>query len=827
MMNIRLVAFLLLLFVVPAVLPPLHGQYASISGIVNVYTPVTSAVTCNGTLDVENSVGFGAGDTVVIMQMKGATIDNSNSPAFGTILDYGGAGTYEFGVIASITGNTITLRNRLLNAYDPAGLVQLIRVPHYSNASIDGELTAPAWDGRVGGVLVIDVADTLRLNADIVASGLGFRGGSVSRSGVQVTASDYYYTMASGHGGRKGEGLAEYTAQYEAGRGAHANGGGGGNDHNAGGGGGGNGGAGGRGGRQYSAFGPEDIGGIGGNAIAYQGNGTRAFLGGGGGGGHQNEDRGTEGTRGGGLVIIRAHVMLGNARSIVANGVDQITEAGVDGAGGGGAGGTVLLQIDRFENDLNVKVNGGRGGDNNDNFSTDCVGTGGGGGGGLVWTSLPTLPGVVTTQLNGGLAGLIVNQSPCFNTTYGADTGRPGSILTGLVLPQSDLPPAVVPADAGNDRTICEGESTQLNASGGVSYSWSPAAGLSCTDCANPIASPASSTTYTVTVIDAGGCTGTDSVRITVQPCGGPGDLVFYFPLKCVGQVDTVLVGFYNLFYLDTAISITFSGAHAEEYTLYTTLPIELTPTKTIKIPVIHRGLAVGRQTTLMHIRTSSGLTHVIQLIATVDEAITPVLDRTEAHLGVHSGVFDTCITVRNTYYTRTIIDDYFWLPSDGPFELTGPSLPIYIGPGDSAKLCLRLNNASATSQGVLYLGGYVVDSCDIDRCISQSIHVDTRSGGPSSGFSTSGSLAAGAKMTCSPNPFTGIAGLSFTLVRSGDVRIELVDLLGRSVRLLADGPLPAGEHLVAIDGASLARGRYFVVLQHAGERSVLPVTIR
>jgi gliding motility-associated-like protein len=48
--------------------------------------------------------------------------------------------------------------------------------------------------------------------------------------------------------------------------------------------------------------------------------------------------------------------------------------------------------------------------------------------------------------------------------------------------------------------TICVGSTFQLNASGGVSYSWSPTANLNNPNIANPIASPTSPTTYTVTI---------------------------------------------------------------------------------------------------------------------------------------------------------------------------------------------------------------------------------------------------------------------------------------------------------------------------------------
>jgi len=71
-------------------------------------------------------------------------------------------------------------------------------------------------------------------------------------------------------------------------------------------------------------------------------------------------------------------------------------------------------------------------------------------------------------------------------------------------------------ADAGSDVTICKGQSTILNASGGVSYNWSPANSLSLSSVSDPTASPTQTTTYTVTVSDGPGCEDTDQVIVTV-----------------------------------------------------------------------------------------------------------------------------------------------------------------------------------------------------------------------------------------------------------------------------------------------------------------------
>ncbi len=64
---------------------------------------------------------------------------------------------------------------------------------------------------------------------------------------------------------------------------------------------------------------------------------------------------------------------------------------------------------------------------------------------------------------------------------------------------------------------IPAGESVLLTASGADFYTWSPTSGLSCSDCPNPEATPASSTTYSVIGSNAEGCTDSAFVTITVQ----------------------------------------------------------------------------------------------------------------------------------------------------------------------------------------------------------------------------------------------------------------------------------------------------------------------
>jgi gliding motility-associated-like protein len=68
------------------------------------------------------------------------------------------------------------------------------------------------------------------------------------------------------------------------------------------------------------------------------------------------------------------------------------------------------------------------------------------------------------------------------------------------------------------NKSICIGNSVNLNANGAISYTWSPATGLSCINCPNPIASPITTTTYALTGKDSAGCSGTTNITVTIHP---------------------------------------------------------------------------------------------------------------------------------------------------------------------------------------------------------------------------------------------------------------------------------------------------------------------
>ncbi|MCX8112397.1 MAG: hypothetical protein N3E49_04265 [Bacteroidia bacterium] len=414
----------------------LGWAFAQLSGVINQYAAVTTPSDPSN-LIVDNPALFAPGDRILVYQAKGASISTANNINYGDISDINGAGLFEFNTIASISGNSLALQCPLTRPFDLSNpitaRIQVIKVSyHTGDVTITGTVTAPAWDGQKGGVVVIETEGTLTFSADIDVSGRGFRGGLRSMNGGSSSTCNHsnYHGNADDQGGQKGEGIAEWAGlDHRAYRGKLANGGGGGNNHNTGGAGGANFGAGGRGGWTTcgARFSCPDVNvansgfGIGGTTLSpyLSPNDLRLFLGGGGGGGHQNNEQGGNGGNGGGIVILRAASIHGGGRQILARGAQGIQNlgqgcnqtnvafAGNDGGGGGGAGGSVAIFCSSFSGTLSIDV---RGADGQNCSSHLCAcnpdhGPGGGGGGGYAAFSTPTVPVGVSVSTAGGQNG--------------------------------------------------------------------------------------------------------------------------------------------------------------------------------------------------------------------------------------------------------------------------------------------------------------------------------------------------------------------------------------------------------------------------------------
>jgi len=470
----------------------------NLTGQINTYFPGNGNVAVGATsIPVGTANGTGtiaAGSLLLIIQMQDASINTSNSVAYGNGSTGSGftainnAGNYEYvkatGPVAGgsvpITGagagggTVFAYTTAAAGASKGVSTFQVVLVPQYTSATLTSGISTPSWNGSTGGILALDIAGQLNLGgATVNVDGDGFRGGA----GMQLTGgtganTDYWQTApaaytgaaggAAGVDAAKGEGVAGTPKWVESGttflrtttgvgypsgtagtdgsmaHGAPGNGGGGGtdgnpaaNDQNAGGGGGANGGTGGFGGDSWNS----NLSSGGEGASPFPATIDRIAMGGGGGAGSRNnsdsDNQASAGSAGGGIIFIRADSLTGTA-TLSANGSAAYIGTANDAGGGGGAGGTiVVLSANGGESGLTLRANGGRGGDAWDSQAYSLADRHGPGGGGAGGVIFVSgTPATMTVA--GGTNGTTLTPG----VAYGATPGTAGTTSTSATLGQ-------------------------------------------------------------------------------------------------------------------------------------------------------------------------------------------------------------------------------------------------------------------------------------------------------------------------------------------------------------------------------------------------------
>lgn len=391
---------------------------------------------------------FEDGEQVIIMQMQDNVIGTTtNSINFGDIGSIQSAGLYEVKTIASHTENgfgqpvNITFTTPITIAFNIGTntSVQMISFPELGspNFTTTTDYTAKNWDGTTGGIVAFQVQGILTLANNIVVDGKGFNGAATDKNQTCSggTCESTVYRTQWNTRALKGEGIYKNTTPwFEAARGRLISGGGGGSCHNGAGGGGSNYSTGGNGGEGWGCrFSALEAGGFGGLALGPYINPGRIFMGGGGGAGERNNGWDTSGGNGGGIILVKATDIVTSGScggiTISANGETTI-DIGNDGAGGAGAGGTILFEVMNWNISgsctLNVQANGGDGGSS---LSGGVHGGGGGGGqGAIIYSNKAPSSGVINTTVsgNGGCGNTSV---PC-----NAPAGTGGGVPNGGVL---------------------------------------------------------------------------------------------------------------------------------------------------------------------------------------------------------------------------------------------------------------------------------------------------------------------------------------------------------------------------------------------------------
>ncbi len=140
--------------------------------VLNAYTEILDITVPDGSRDLSVAAAgeFVAGDEVLVVQMQHSSA----------------AGTFERAEIASTRGDRITLTEDLQHRYysrnfngQSAWAAQVVRIPRFQNLTVleGASVTAPPWDGRIGGVVALSVVEDLVVFGDIDVGGRGFRGG--------------------------------------------------------------------------------------------------------------------------------------------------------------------------------------------------------------------------------------------------------------------------------------------------------------------------------------------------------------------------------------------------------------------------------------------------------------------------------------------------------------------------------------------------------------------------------------------------------------------------------------------------------------------------
>ncbi len=643
--------------------------------IVNSYIDVTANLTLGTTtIPVSNSAGFAVGDLIFIAQMQGArtncqwdtvwgdpnnamSVPNSNNIDFGAIMNYNNCGKNEFAQINSIPNGTslvvdcglksnytYTYTNNQGGAHIVYGNIQVVKVPRYTSLIISGagSITCPQWNGKTGGIAVIEVENnaTLSSNPSFDVSGKGFRGGI--KDNLSTFGGNKWGGGTSNQGGIKGESIAGDTSIYRNhgavfSRGAIANGGGGGCAHNAGGGGGSNGNnsvtyngygnpvtgyntiwnlesagfaanissGGGRGGYSFSntnrnisttapgaitttsnSWGGDfrrNIGGLGGRPLDYSSG--NLYLGGGGGAGDGNENQAGAGGNGGGMVYVVCYGNLTGTGTILAdgaNGTSSTPGCGTnDGAGGAGGGGVIVLNVNGTTNltaGTALSAKGGNGG----NVVFNCVlsNSDGYGPGGGGGGGYITYSGTLpSNNISGGLNGIQSGNTSTISAFFPPNGAtRGGSGSTGTISNYT--------LTASANQTVCANQTFTVTANStqpGTSINWyNVNTGGTAIATGTAYAAPGYTAAGTYTLY-AGACPGTYRQPIVITVGAGL-SISVNSPTICPGQT--------------TVLTQTSSATSYTWNTTATTASISVTPTSTTVYTVTgSNGTCSGVQT--------------------------------------------------------------------------------------------------------------------------------------------------------------------------------------------------------------------------------------
>jgi gliding motility-associated-like protein len=224
---------------------------------------------------------------------------------------------------------------------------------------------------------------------------------------------------------------------------------------------------------------------------------------------------------------------------------------------------------------------------------------------GLAYSWSPATGLSSTTAANPAVTLTNTTSSPIIQTYTLTTTSAAGCVSTATVAVTVNPLPVAVPGAAV---AFCSGSSAQLGAApvAGLTYSWSPATGLSSTTTANPTLTLTNTTgspvsqLYTLTVTNALGCASSATVAVTVNPlpvavpgaavafCSGGAAQLGAAPVAGLTYSWSPATGLSSSTVANPTLTLTNTTGTplSQTYTLTTTSAVNCTSTATVAVTV-------------------------------------------------------------------------------------------------------------------------------------------------------------------------------------------------------------------------------------------------
>jgi PKD repeat protein len=421
--------------------------------------------------------------------------------------------------------------------------------------------------------------------------------------------------------------------------------------------------------------------------------------------------------------------------------------------------------------------------------------------------------------------------SPLVTTTYAVVATSAAGCSSSDQVTVTVAPYPIV--EAGRDTSICAGEAIQLHGRGGDELMWTPAIGLSCTDCPDPIASPTTSMTYTLVTSNQGRCVAVDSVRVMVgtRPVADAGDDA----RVCLGESVT----------LEARGGSRYTWSPSEDLSCADCATPTARPSRTTTyfVQAYNVSGCISIDSVTVYVDPAPRVVHA-RLGAAPRVGIFPgselelpvVLD--DALDAANVGMLDLSIEYDPTIIrmTRATLDSTLtegWTAVVTAEDRTAGRFAARLFAANGATLSgsgilARLRFESFINRGdsstVRLAMALPSEECTRIETRPTVVRLDSICGLSERLMTATGDVYALEQNT--PNPFNPSTTINFSLGLDGPTRVDILDVTGRTVATLVDATLAPGAYSLVWDAARQPSGLYYCRITSGAWSKTIAMTV-